>query len=187
MLTKVKEGSEAQKREIKEKEKDIEGEKGKDYGRPNVEGKEDEVKNRANSERRRKSRERVWMSYGKTKIEEVWWLWDEKKEVLMGGKGNVREKRIRGKEKGGVDRGNVDEREDRGREGEESKRGKKGRDKKNKVETKWKIGFWNVAGLGNKDKNFWRSLEEWQVIVLMETWIEKKRVEKNKEEISKRI
>lgn len=66
-----------------------------------MERKEDEVKNRANSERRRKSRERVWMSYGKTKIEEVWWLWDEKKEVLMGGKGKVREKRIRGKKKGG--------------------------------------------------------------------------------------
>lgn len=29
--------------------------------------------------------------------------------------------------------------------------------------------FWNVAGLRSKDRNFWRSLEKWEVVVLMET------------------
>lgn len=28
----------------------------------------------------------------------------------------------------------------------------------------WKIGFWNVAGLKNKDKDFWKGLT-WDVIV----------------------
>lgn len=32
-----------------------------------------------------------------------------------------------------------------------------------------RITFWNVAGLMNKDKEFWRRLNEWQVILLMET------------------
>ncbi|EZA53802.1 hypothetical protein X777_06866 [Ooceraea biroi] len=36
-----------------------------------------------------------------------------------------------------------------------------------------KMVFWNVAGMKkNKDKDFWKGLEEWDVIVLMETRIE---------------
>lgn len=34
--------------------------------------------------------------------------------------------------------------------------------------------FWNVAGLGNKDWIFWRELEDWEVMVLSETWMEEK-------------
>lgn len=34
----------------------------------------------------------------------------------------------------------------------------------------WKVCFWNVAGLGNKDKDFWDGLEKWDVVVLIETW-----------------
>lgn len=30
-------------------------------------------------------------------------------------------------------------------------------------------GFWNVAGLRNKDRDFWKGLIDWDVIVLMET------------------
>lgn len=36
------------------------------------------------------------------------------------------------------------------------------------------ISFWNVAGLRNKDREFWRRLREWEVIILMETWVKKK-------------
>lgn len=32
--------------------------------------------------------------------------------------------------------------------------------------------------MGNKDRNFWKGLKEWDVMVLMETWIEE-RMEKN--------
>lgn len=31
------------------------------------------------------------------------------------------------------------------------------------------IVFWNVAGLKNKDREFWKGLEKWDVIVMMET------------------
>lgn len=31
-----------------------------------------------------------------------------------------------------------------------------------------------VAGLVNKDKEFWNELRDWNVITLTETWVEKK-------------
>lgn len=34
--------------------------------------------------------------------------------------------------------------------------------------------FWNVAGLGNKDGDFWKGLKEWDVLVLSETWVDEK-------------
>lgn len=43
-----------------------------------------------------------------------------------------------------------------------------------------KIIFWKVAGLKNKNKKFWRELEEWNV--LMETWMDVKGWEKMGEE-----
>lgn len=39
----------------------------------------------------------------------------------------------------------------------------------------WKILFWNIAGTRNKDKGFWNRIEEWDVITLMETWMDEKR------------
>lgn len=36
----------------------------------------------------------------------------------------------------------------------------------------WKAIFWNMAGLCNKDRDFWEGLKEWDVIVLSKTWIE---------------
>jgi len=38
----------------------------------------------------------------------------------------------------------------------------------------WRIGFWNVAGLKNKDEEFWKGLKKWDVIVMMETWLDRK-------------
>lgn len=37
-----------------------------------------------------------------------------------------------------------------------------------------KVTFWNVARLGNKDEDFWRELGGWDVVCLMETWMEEK-------------
>ncbi|CAD6222085.1 GSCOCG00011712001-RA-CDS, partial [Cotesia congregata] len=34
--------------------------------------------------------------------------------------------------------------------------------------------FWNVAGIRNKDKEFWEFLERFDVIRLTETWVEEK-------------
>lgn len=40
-------------------------------------------------------------------------------------------------------------------------------------EKEWRIGFWNVAGLRNKDED-WSGLRKWEVIVLLETWMNEK-------------
>lgn len=45
---------------------------------------------------------------------------------------------------------------------EKEKRKEIGRDE-------WKVAFWNVAGLRNKDRDFWKRLENWDIIVLSET------------------
>lgn len=34
--------------------------------------------------------------------------------------------------------------------------------------------FWNIAGMRNKDKGFWDRIREWDVITLMETWVDEK-------------
>lgn len=38
----------------------------------------------------------------------------------------------------------------------------------------WKVVFWNVVRMGNKDGEFWERLREWDVLVLWETWMDKK-------------
>ncbi|XP_024892034.1 vicilin-like seed storage protein At2g18540 [Temnothorax curvispinosus] len=50
-------------------------------------------------------------------------------------------------------------------------------------EETWKVAFWNVAGLTNKDKDFWEGIKEWDVIVMMETWTDEKGWEKVKEKL----
>lgn len=35
-----------------------------------------------------------------------------------------------------------------------------------------------VAGVRNKDKDFWEGLEEWDIVVMIETWIDEKGWEK---------
>lgn len=39
---------------------------------------------------------------------------------------------------------------------------------------KWKIVFWNVARLYNKNKRFWEDLKRWDVMVLLEIWVEER-------------
>jgi len=58
--------------------------------------------------------------------------------------------------------------------GKEGRKGKKGEGEG------WGVLFWNVAGLKNKDKDFWESLKEWEVIMLSETWMEGKEWERMK-------
>lgn len=36
------------------------------------------------------------------------------------------------------------------------------------------IVFWNVAGLNTKNKEFWRALRERDIIILLETWVDKR-------------
>lgn len=45
---------------------------------------------------------------------------------------------------------------------------------RNKEKKEFKIVFWNVAGLGNKDKNFIERIKEWDLVIMSETWVENK-------------
>lgn len=38
--------------------------------------------------------------------------------------------------------------------------GEGGREKKKEREKRIKVAFWNVVGLGSKDRDFWKRLEE---------------------------
>lgn len=53
----------------------------------------------------------------------------------------------------------------------------------------WKIAFWNVAGITNKDMEFWNKIKEWDVITLietfLETWLDRKAWSKVKDKLSK--
>ncbi|XP_036148384.1 uncharacterized protein LOC118647469 [Monomorium pharaonis] len=47
------------------------------------------------------------------------------------------------------------------------------------------MAFWNVAGLSNKDKEFWDGLKEWDVMFLLETWADEKGWEKIRDRVPK--
>jgi len=36
------------------------------------------------------------------------------------------------------------------------------------------VGFWNVAGVRNKEEGFWKEVKEWEVVVMVETWVDGK-------------
>lgn len=50
-------------------------------------------------------------------------------------------------------------------------RGEKGRGMRGRVV---KMAFWNVVGVGGKDREFWKEMTEWDIIVMTETWLEEK-------------
>ena len=79
--------------------------------------------------------------------------------------------------------------EEEGKENEQWRR-KRGRGKEGKIEEisnererVWKVTFRNVAGVGNKDKEFWEGIEEWDVVILMETWLDGKGWERIRERL----
>jgi len=43
--------------------------------------------------------------------------------------------------------------------------------------------FWNVAGLGNKDKEFWSYVRSFEFVSLCETWVDEKEWEGLKEKL----
>lgn len=60
--------------------------------------------------------------------------------------------------------------------------GERGREEQEEI---WKVAFWNVAGVGNKDREFWQRIKRWDVIVMSETWLEEKVWEKLKDRLPK--
>lgn len=81
-------------------------------------------------------------------------------------------------------KGNGEEREGQGRRREREERGEEERSKA-REEERFKIAFWNVVGLNNKDEEFWKELNEWDVMMLMETWVDEKGWEKIRDKLPK--
>lgn len=76
-----------------------------------------------------------------------------------------------------IKRKREDEGENRGKKGREMEgEEKEGKSEKDGQGERWKIAFWNIAGMRNKDKGFWDRIGtgEWDVITLMETWVDEK-------------
>lgn len=47
--------------------------------------------------------------------------------------------------------------------------------------------FWNVAGLEKKDEDFWKGLKGWNVVVLVETWVDGKGWERMREKLPREL
>ena len=61
-----------------------------------------------------------------------------------------------------------------------------GREKHNcNGKTNIRIGFWNVHGLKNKDKDFWKYIETYEVIGMTETWTLEEEWEKIEQNLPK--
>lgn len=91
--------SEEQKREVMKKKRRLKGGKMRitddlTWRERKIKWKLEEI---ARSEEGRGKK--VWVSYGKIRIGEEWWIWDE--EVLKDGKGRKRKEQTPGKEKEG--------------------------------------------------------------------------------------
>ncbi|XP_024890196.1 golgin subfamily A member 6-like protein 22 [Temnothorax curvispinosus] len=128
---------------------------------------------------RREEREgkRAWIKAGRIRLENVWWSWDMEEEVLKDERGMIRkesggEKEEGGKVEGGGLRMVTGEEEGRGEELKSGNMEGKGEEEgKSKF---WRVVFWSVAGLKNKDKDFWEALKKKDVLVMVETWIGEK-------------
>jgi len=89
----------------------------------------------------------------------------------------------RGKESGGLEKKEKGRGEEKRKENAGGVGDRKGRKGERRAVKGLGIAFWNVAGLGNKDRKFWESLKKWDVVTLVETWTEEKGWEKVKERL----
>ncbi|XP_070526500.1 golgin subfamily A member 6-like protein 24 [Cardiocondyla obscurior] len=112
------------------------------------------------AEKYKKKGKKVKIGYKKLWVEKDFLVWDDLKEKLRLYEGGERE--IRKKKK-------KVEKEKKGSNYEEDEERKRRKKDKNTVEDNriMKVEFWNVAGLGNKDEDLWKRLEEWDVIFLV--------------------
>jgi hypothetical protein len=97
----VKLGSREQKREVMEKKKGLKGKKIRIEDDLTWEERKIRWKIREIAEEERRKGGRVWIGYGKIRINEGWWRWDEEVGKLTNWKGEVREESARTGEEGG--------------------------------------------------------------------------------------
>lgn len=98
---------------------------------------------------------------------------DEERRGKEGGKGRRSEERIR---EGGL---SEEEEGEGGDEGvNENSRGREescleARMKEEEGKRKgWKAVFGNIVGLRNKDEEFWKELGGWDIVIMIETWVD---------------
>lgn len=86
----VKLGNEGQKREVLEKKRSLRGRRERIM--EDRTWKERKMKWKIEEIARKEERKgrRVWVGYGRIKIDEQWWSWDEEEEILKDGRGNIR-------------------------------------------------------------------------------------------------
>ncbi|KMQ87386.1 hypothetical protein RF55_13340 [Lasius niger] len=97
----VKLGSREQKREIMEKKKGLKGKKIRIEDDLTWKERKIRWKIREIAKEERRKSGRVWIEYGKIRINECWWKWDEDVGKLTNWKGEVREESARvGEERG---------------------------------------------------------------------------------------
>ena len=81
------------------------------------------------------------------------------------------------------------ERERKGnREREWKKEVEGGRERRNETEgeaRRWRVGFWNVAGLTNKGVRFWKEIKKWEVVMMVESWVDGRGWDKVKRKLPK--
>ncbi|XP_070526198.1 cilia- and flagella-associated protein 251-like [Cardiocondyla obscurior] len=77
-----------------------------------------------------------------------------------------------GKEKDKEKNGKV---KDKGKKEKEEEKKEIGRKKAETENRNMRLVFWNMAGIENKDEDFWKDMEKWDVIYMCETWLEEKR------------
>lgn len=60
-----------------------------------------------------------------------------------------------------------------------------GRRRVEQIRKQWRVAFWNVTGIENKDGEFWEGMQEWEAVMMSETWVEEKRWDRVKNKLPK--
>ncbi|XP_070513034.1 golgin subfamily A member 6-like protein 6 [Cardiocondyla obscurior] len=91
--------------------------------------------------------------------------------------GNELEKVERKDEEGGKEKDEEKnrKRKDKRQKEKEKEKKERGKEKAKVKDRNVRIVFWNVAVIENKDEDFWKNMEKWEVIYMCETWLEEKK------------
>ncbi|XP_070526965.1 golgin subfamily A member 6-like protein 2 [Cardiocondyla obscurior] len=134
------------------------------------------------ADRLKREGKQVKIGYKKIWVNKEMWIWDDLKEELRkwdGGRreGNELEKVERKDEEGGKEKDEEKngKRKDKRQKEKEKEKKERGKEKEEVKDRNVRIVFWNVAGIENKDEDFWKNMEKWEVIYMCETWLEEKK------------
>ena len=131
-------------------------------------------------EERRKGK-KAWVGYGKVEIEGQWWKWDEERAMLSRDGGTGGGGKSRGGE-GGKIRGKA-----RGEQGGKRGRRNRGGGRRGAGAGWMENMLLERGGTRKKDRGVLESVREWDVVVMMETWIDEKRWDRMRAQATRRV